>query len=159
MLSIYSSSGSDPLDTELFTDETVMEVMCPVEKPWEISHHRSSFFPTIDHSERLDLELTMCEKCDWFRNPFSTNSVFVEGNLSNISATIPINISSNPKVTENLLIGADCSPKEIQVYMALLKEYQSIFTWTYEEMPGIDPWIVEHEIKTYLNVKPVRSSR
>ena len=23
-------------------------------------------------------------------------------------------------------------------------------------MPGIDPWIVEHEIKTYPNVKPVR---
>ena len=23
-------------------------------------------------------------------------------------------------------------------------------------MPGIDPWIVEHKIKTYLNVKSVR---
>ena len=23
-------------------------------------------------------------------------------------------------------------------------------------MIGIDPWIIEHEIKTYLNVKPVR---
>ena len=23
-------------------------------------------------------------------------------------------------------------------------------------MPGIDPWIVEHEIKTYPNVKPIR---
>ena len=23
-------------------------------------------------------------------------------------------------------------------------------------MLGIDPWIVEHEIKTYLNVKPIR---
>ena len=23
-------------------------------------------------------------------------------------------------------------------------------------MPGIDPWIIEHEIKTYPNVKPVR---
>jgi hypothetical protein len=48
MLSIYSSTGSDPLDTDLFTDETLMEVMCPIEKPWEISHHRSSFIPTID---------------------------------------------------------------------------------------------------------------
>ena len=54
------------------------------------------------------------------------------------------------------MIGADCSPEEIQIYTTLFKEYQSIFAWTYEEMPGIDPWIVEHEIKTYPNVKPVR---
>jgi hypothetical protein len=45
---------------------------------------------------------------------------------------------------------------KIQIYTALLKEYRSIFAWTFEEMPRIDPWIVEHEIKTYPNVKPVR---
>ena len=107
MLSICSSSGFDPLDTKLFTDETLMEVMCPIEKPWEISHHRSLFIPTTDHLERLDLELTMRKECDWFINPFSTKPVFVEGNLSNISATISINISSNPKVTGNIMIGAN----------------------------------------------------
>ena len=130
-----SSSGFDPLDTELFTDETIMEVMCPIEKPWEISHHRSSFTPTIDQLKRFDLALTTRKECDWFRNPFSTQPVFVEGNLSNISATIPINISSNSKVTENIMMGVDCSPEEIQVYMALFKEYWSISTWTYEEVP------------------------
>jgi hypothetical protein len=46
VLSMCSSSGSDPLDTKLFTDEIIMEVMCPIEKPWEISHHRSSFIST-----------------------------------------------------------------------------------------------------------------
>ena len=81
--------------------------------------------------------------------------MFVEGNLSNISATIPINISSNPKVTENIMIGADCSPEEIQVYTALFKEYRGIFAWTYEEMPRIDPWIVVHEIKTYHGAFPI----
>ena len=43
------------------------------------------------------------------------------------------------------MIGVDCSPEEIQIYTALFKEYRGIFAWTYEEMPGIDPWIVEHE--------------
>jgi hypothetical protein len=156
VLSMCSSSGSDPLDTKLFTDETIIKVMCPIEKLWEISHHRSSFILTTDQLKRFDLELTTRKECDWFRNPFSTQPMFVEGNLSNISATIPINISSNPKVTENIMIGVDCSPEEIQVYTTLFKEYQGIFTWTYEEMPGIDPWIVEHKIKTYPNVKPVR---
>ena len=48
VLSISSSNGSDPLDTKLFTYKTIMEVMCPIEKPWEISNHRSLFIPTMD---------------------------------------------------------------------------------------------------------------
>ena len=31
-----------------------------------------------------------------------------------------------------------------------------MFAWSYEEIPGIDPSIVQHEIKTYKNVKPIR---
>ena len=130
--------------------------MCPIEKLWEISHHRSSFIPTTDQLKRLDLELTISKEFDWFKNPFLTQPMFVEGNLSNMSNTILINISSNPKVTDNIMIRADCSLEEIQIYTALFKEYRGIFAWTYEEMPRIDPWIVEHEIKTYLGVKPVR---
>ena len=30
-----------------------------------------------------------------------------------------------------------------------------MFAWSYEEMPGIDPSIVVHEIKTYPDAKPV----
>ena len=38
----------------------------------------------------------------------------------------------------------------------MFKEFHDIFAWSYEEMPGIDPRIVEHEIKTYASAKPVR---
>jgi hypothetical protein len=31
-----------------------------------------------------------------------------------------------------------------------------VFAWSYEEMSGIDPRIFKHEIKTYLDAKPVR---
>ena len=41
-------------------------------------------------------------------------------------------------------------------YTELVKEFCDIFAWSYDEMPGIDPRIVEHEIKTYPNAKPVR---
>ena len=76
--------------------------------------------------------------------------------MANISATIPINISANPDVVENVYIGANCSPKEIPIYTALFKEFRDVFSWSYEEMPGIDPLIVEHEILTYPNAKLVR---
>jgi hypothetical protein len=48
VLSMSSSIESDPLETELFIDETTMEVIFSIEKPWEISHHRSSFIPKMD---------------------------------------------------------------------------------------------------------------
>jgi hypothetical protein len=89
-------------------------------------------------------------------NPLARHGVYAEGNMENISETIPINISKNPDIVENIFIGAECSQDEICQYMMLFKEFQDVFSWSYEEMPGIDPQIVQHEIQTYENVKPVR---
>ena len=57
---------------------------------------------------------------------------------------------------ENVYIGAECSHAKILEYTELFKEFCDIFSWSYDEMPGIDPRIVEHNIKTCPNVKPVR---
>ena len=46
--------------------------------------------------------------------------------------------------------------KEIAIYTALFKKFRDVFSWSYEEMPTIDPSIVEHEIRTYLDAKPVQ---
>ena len=59
---------------------------------------------------------------------------------------LSLSTSLNPDVMENIHIGANCSPEEIAIYMALFKEFRYVFAWSYEEMPGIDPSIVEHEI-------------
>jgi len=71
--------------------------------------------------------------------------------MENISKTIPINISKTPGVVENVLIRAYCSLEEIKIYTTLFKEFCDVFSWSYEEMSGIDPKIVEYEIKTYPN--------
>jgi hypothetical protein len=39
-------------------------------------------------------------------NPLETHDIYVEGNMENISETIPINISKTPDVVENVFIGA-----------------------------------------------------
>ena len=88
--------------------------------------------------------------------PESAHDVLHEGNLSNISPTIPLDISIKPEVVENVHIGASCSTDEVRTYKALFQEFCDVFAWNYEEMPGIDPNIVVHEIKTYPNAKPVR---
>ena len=78
--------------------------------------------------------------------------------MANISVTISINISVNLDIVENVHIGANCSSKEIAIYTTLFKEFCDMFTQSYEEMPGIDPSIVEHEIRTYPDAKLVRQN-
>ena len=79
-------------------------------------------------------------------NPLPREGIFVEGNMENIYSTIPINISANPNVVENVHIDVNCSPEEIAIYITLCKEFCDVFSWSYEEMTCIDPSIVEHEI-------------
>jgi hypothetical protein len=86
--------------------------------------------------------------------PEPTHDVLYEGNLGNISPTIPLDISIKPRIVENVHIGASCSADEIQIYKALFQEFHDVFSWSYEEMPGIDPDIVVHEIKTYPMLNP-----
>jgi hypothetical protein len=76
--------------------------------------------------------------------------------METIGKKIPIDISKTHGVVENVFVGVDCSPKEIQIYTNLFKEFHDVFSWSYEEMPGIDPRIVEHEITTYPDAKPVQ---
>ena len=43
-------------------------------------------------------------------NPLPREGIFAEGNMENISITIPINISMKPNVVENVYIGENYSP-------------------------------------------------
>ena len=88
-------------------------------------------------------------------NPLPREEMFAEGNMENISATIPINISVNPDVVENIHICVNCSPKEIAIYTALFNKFCDVFACSYKEILGIDPSIVEHEIRTYPYTKPI----
>ena len=81
--------------------------------------------------------------------------MFAKGNMEKISATIPINISTKQDIMENVHIRENSSPQEISTFTALFKELCDVFSWSYEEMSGIDPSIVEHAICTYPNVKPI----
>ena len=68
---------------------------------------------------------------------------------------MPLDISMKLGVSENIYIGQNSSSSKVQSYTSLFKEFWDVFTWTYEEMPGIDPSIVVHKIKTYPSAKPV----
>jgi hypothetical protein len=154
-----STSSLDELSPNPFhvifpTDEMIMSVM--EETPWDDGHHRSILFLEQHTLENYQWILTLSTAVVISTVPRSAHDVFVEGNLSNISPTIPIDISVKPGIVENVHIGASCSPDEIVTYTSLFKEFCDIFAWSYEEIAGIDPAIVVHEIKTYPDAKPVQ---
>ena len=136
----------DCLDTVLPSDEAILEAMSGHDKICEDLHHRSYFLPDLSKIENQEFHMRLSADVDIPLNPWPREGVFAEGNMENISATIPINISVNPDVMENIYIGANCSPEEIAIYTALFKEFRDIFSWSYEEMLGIDPFIFQHEI-------------
>jgi hypothetical protein len=143
----------DPFRVIFPTDEMIMSIM--EDAPWDDGHHRSILFleqHTLENYQWISTALTIVVISTV---PATTHDVFVEGNLSNISPTIPIDISINPGIVENAHIGASCSADEIVTYMSLFKEFRDIFGWSYEEMLGIDPAIVVHEINTYPTTKPI----
>ena len=86
--------------------------------------------------------MRLADNVDTPINPLPREGIFTEGNMENISTTIPIKIFVNPSVVENVHISANFSPKKIAIYTALFKEFHDIFSWSYEEMPVIDPSIV-----------------
>jgi hypothetical protein len=144
----------DPFRVVFPTDEMIMSILD--DTPWDDGHHRSILFleqQTLENYQRISTPSTVVVITTV---PGSTRDVFAEGNLSNISPMIPIDISVKPGIVENVHIGASCSPEEIVTYTSLFKEFRDIFAWSYEEMSGIDPSIVVHEIKTYPGAKPVR---
>jgi hypothetical protein len=79
--------------------------------------------------------------------------------MATITETIPINISRNPGVMENVFVGADFSPGEIQIYTDLFKEFHDIFAWSYKEIPDIDPQSVDHELTLLFFKLSLRSER
>jgi hypothetical protein len=148
--------NTDSLNLVLPSDEAIIEAMTGPDKPWDDLHHRSYFLPELHRIEAGEFTITMTGDQPCPINLLDTQDIYVEGNMATIAAMIPINISRNPDIMENVFVGVDCSPEEIQIYKDIFKEFRDVFAWSYEEMPGIDTKIVEHEITTYPDAKPVR---
>ena len=123
-----SSSSHDFLSNALLSDEAILEAMTLSEKPWEDNHHRSSILPPLNEKEP---PLTsMATEDGPTRSPSTSYGISIEGNLSNISKTITIDISVKPGIVEAITIGAKCTQQEIMHYKALFTKFRDVFAWS-----------------------------
>lgn len=156
---LRSWDSPDPLNDILPTSESIVEVMYLDETPWNDARHHSPFLPSLCDIP-LGLENFVSHNpMHQLQTPVPVHEVFSEGNMGNITETMPMEISIKPGIVENIHIGVSCSSNEIRVYIDLSQEFWDVFGWLYEEIPSIDPAIVVHEIPMYPNAKLCRISR
>ena len=123
---------------------------------WEDHHHRSSFLPNTSLADNDFASLLGTDIVDDPQTPVLLQDFESKGNLCNITTTVLIDISIKSGTIEHVHIRKNYSIDETEEYRELFKEFRDMFSWSYEEIPGIDPSILVHEIKTYPISRPVR---
>ncbi|KAL6192075.1 hypothetical protein ACLB2K_038462 [Fragaria x ananassa] len=70
-----------------------------------------------------------------------------------------MNLSDDPATQKLILISSNLSTEERKHLVELLKEFNDIFAWNYEEMLGLNPSLVCHILNVELGAKPVVQAR
>ena len=66
-----------------------------------------------------------------------------------------INLGAELGSQKPVLISSQLAAQEKEQLVALLKKYVNVFSWTYDEMPGLDPGLVVHSLNVDPRVKLV----
>jgi hypothetical protein len=75
-----------------------------------------------------------------------------------VGETIALNIGTleSPK---NVKIGAQCSDEEKMKFSKLLGKFQDVFAWSYEDIRGFNPALIQHAIPIKEGIKPVKQKQ
>jgi hypothetical protein len=75
-----------------------------------------------------------------------------------VGETISLNIGM-PESPNNVKIGAQCFDEEKMKFVKLLGEFQDIFAWSYEDLCGFDPALIQDVVPIKEGIKPVRQKQ
>lgn len=86
---------------------------------------------------------------DWHHGP--TNPITVP-----INECQDVDVSLENEEARFIKMGAQLTREEVAKYKELVLEFRDIFAWSYKDLKGIPPEIVQHTIPLLPNVQPVR---
>jgi hypothetical protein len=70
--------------------------------------------------------------------------------------SLKLGTSESPNMVK---LGAQCSEEEKAKFTELLREFQDVFAWSYEDLSGFDPCLILHVIPINKGIKPVRQKQ
>ena len=103
----------------------------------------------IDDVGDTDDPLSGQSECD-------SNSDTEDRKVTPISGSIDLIDFRAPDQTRELRIGSSLSPDERSRLIDLLRSYLDVFAWSYEDMLGLDPTIVQHHLPILPHARPVK---
>jgi len=81
-----------------------------------------------------------------------------EDSKRKVGDAISLNIGT-PKSPKIIKLGAQCFDEEKVKFTELLHEFQYVFAWSYEDLHGFDPALIQHAISIKEGVKPIRQKQ
>ena len=73
-----------------------------------------------------------------------------------ISGSIELIDFREPDQPREIRIGSSLSPDERSRLIDLLRSYLDVFAWSYEDILGLEPTIVQHHLPILPHVRPVK---
>ena len=93
----------------------------------------------VDDVGDMDDPLSGQSECDF-------DSDMEDRKVAPISGSTELIDFGVPDQPRELRIGSSLSPDERSRLIDLLRSYLDVFAWSYEDMPGLDPTIVQHHL-------------
>ena len=90
------------------------------------------------------------------KSSFDRNSDPIDEGVSPVIGdveTIDFGIEDQPR---ELKIGSPLSTNERDRLIHLLRSYLDVFAWSYKDMLGLDPSIVQHHLPILPHVRPIK---
>jgi hypothetical protein len=81
-----------------------------------------------------------------------------EGSKPNIEELEIINLVDEGEKPREVKIGTCSTTEQKEALITLLREFHEIFTWSYQDMPGLDTDIEVHKIPLRPECKPVKQA-
>ena len=92
-----------------------------------------------------NIEILHLNDSNEFENEINKHLEKKIGPMEPTLETINLGNNENPCLMKN---GSTLNEKERKDLQELLMEFQEVFAWSCEDMPGIDPEIAQHHIKS-----------
>jgi hypothetical protein len=89
-------------------------------------------------------------------NLFNLREIFKGSKNTNARSSCPIYETINlgtPKIPKNVNLGKNVFKEDKKAYLKLFREYQDVFTWSYQELNTYDSHIIQHTIPLKSGVK------
>ena len=97
----------------------------------------------------LDLPIYPPVPNDWYHGPTKTIDVLP-------SEWKEINLAPSDEEPRMIKLGSHLTDEEVEQYRQLLLEFIDVFAWSYTDLKGMPPEIVQHTIPLFPDTKPIR---